>query len=454
MASHDKLFGTDGIRGTANTHPMTAEIALKLGMAAGQYFNRASTLGEAHRHRAVIAKDTRLSGYMIEPAITSGLIASGMDVVLVGPLPTPAVAMLVRSMRADLGVMISASHNPYADNGIKLFGPDGFKLSDEAEAEIERSIAGKTPQALARPDRLGRARRLEGARGRYIEFAKSTFPKQLKLDGLTIVVDCANGAAYQVGPLILSELGARVIPLHVEPNGFNINDRCGSTHPQSMCEAVRAHGADAGIALDGDADRLIICDETGTILDGDQLMAMIAEYWNDKGWLKGGVAATQMSNMGLERLFKSKGIGFTRTKVGDRYVVEAMRERGWNVGGEQSGHMILSDYATTGDGLVAALQVLALLREDGRPLSQCGHRFDPLPQLLKNVRYTGNSPLNHPRVQDAIDRATQSLGESGRVFVRASGTEPLIRVMLEGEDRQEIERLADSICAAMHEAAA
>ncbi len=447
-----KLFGTDGIRGTANQFPMTAEIALHLGMAAGKYF----TQGQ-HRHRVVIAKDTRLSGYMVEPALTAGFIAAGMDVVLVGPLPTPAVAMLVKSMRADLGVMVSASHNPYLDNGIKLFGPDGYKLSDTVEAEIERMIDASSEGkeiSLAAPEALGRARRLDDARGRYIEFAKSTFPKALTLDGLKIALDCAHGAAYQVGPLILSELGAHVIPLGVEPNGYNINEKCGSTYPQLMCEAVREHNAHLGIALDGDADRVIICDEKGEVLDGDQIMAMIGEYWHARGMLKGGgVVATQMSNMGLERFFAGLGLTLARTKVGDRYVVEHMRTNGFNVGGEQSGHMVLSDYATTGDGLMAALQVLAVMIESGKPLSSAGKKFMPLPQLLKNVRYRGENPLNRQPVQEAIAAAEKTLGNSGRVFVRPSGTEKLIRVMAEGEDPAQIMQLVEEICNAVGEVA-
>ncbi len=440
-----KLFGTDGVRGTANEFPMTAEIALKLGMAAGRHFTQG-----AHRHRVVIAKDTRLSGYMIEPALTAGFAASGMDVVLVGPLPTPAVAMLVKSMRADLGVMISASHNPFQDNGIKLFGPDGYKLSDAVETEIEAAIAGSASITLAAPDMLGRVKRLDDAKGRYIEFAKSTFPKTLTLEGLKIVLDCANGAAYQVGPLILSELGANVIPLGIEPNGFSINKDCGSTHPQHMCETVVKTGAHLGIALDGDADRVIICDEAGHVLDGDQLMAMIGEYWHKNGLLKGGgVVATLMSNMGLERFFAARGLTLARTKVGDRHVVEHMRGHGFNVGGEQSGHMILSDYATTGDGLIAALQILAVMLEEGKLLSEAGRKFEPLPQLLKNVRYQGGNPLAQPAVTTAITAAEQTLGASGRVLVRPSGTEKLIRVMLEGEDAAQIAQLAEAICHAI-----
>jgi len=437
-----KLFGTDGIRGTANTHPMTADIALKVGMAAGQQFLRGD-----HQHRVVIAKDTRLSGYMIEPALTAGFIAVGMDVVLVGPMPTPAVAMLVRSMRADLGVMISASHNPYQDNGIKLFGPDGYKLSDEHEKTIETLIAGNHFKGLAKPDKLGRAKRLDDAQGRYIEFAKATFPKSLKLDGLKIVVDCANGAAYQVGPLILRELGAEVVSIGVNPDGFNINKDCGSTAPEMLCKAVIREKAHIGIALDGDADRVIICDEKGQIEDGDQLMAMIATHCHQAGTLHGGgIVTTVMSNIGLERYLNTMKLTMARTRVGDRYVVEHMRAHGYNVGGEQSGHIILSDHTTTGDGIIAALQVLAYMQETQKPLSECGKLFTPLPQILKNVPYKGSSPLTNPTVKKAIESAEKTLGKSGRVLIRESGTEPLIRVMAEGEDNSQITHLVDDIC--------
>lgn len=436
-----KLFGTDGIRGQANSHPMTADIALKVGMAAGKYFTRGD-----HRHRVVIAKDTRLSGYMIEPALTAGFIAAGMDVVLVGPMPTPAVAMLVKSMRADLGVMISASHNAYYDNGIKLFGPDGYKLSDEVEAAIEKLVAKGPDKTLAAPDQLGRARRLDDAQGRYIEFAKSTFPKHLTLEGLKIVVDCANGAAYHVAPLILRELGAEVVAIGIEPNGFNINKDCGSTAPKKLCETVVKEKAHIGIALDGDADRVLICDEKGKIADGDQLMAMIATQCKKAGTIRGGgIVATQMSNIGLEQYLEKIGLTMARTKVGDRYVVEHMREHDFNIGGEQSGHIILSDYTTTGDGIIAALQILAYLQEDGRPLSKCGKLFTPLPQLLKNVPYKGTSPLKHPKVKEKIAQAEKNLGKNGRIFIRESGTEPLIRVMAEGKKRNEIEEIVEEI---------
>lgn len=445
-----KLFGTDGIRGTANTHPMTADVALKVGMAAGAQFTRG-----LHRHRVVIAKDTRLSGYMIEPALVAGFISVGMDVFLVGPMPTPAVAMLVKSLRADLGVMISASHNPYHDNGIKLFGPDGYKLSDEVERAIEQAVKEGNADALAKPDKLGRAKRLDDAPGRYIEFAKSTFPKALTLEGLKIVVDCANGAAYHLAPLIFRELGADVVAIGIEPNGFNINEGCGSTAPKRLCETVVAEKADIGIALDGDADRVLICDENGITLDGDQLMAMIATHCLSAGTLRGkGVVATDMSNIGLERYLNTLGLELVRTKVGDRYVLEHMRQHGYNIGGEQSGHIILSDHTTTGDGIVAALQVLAYMQETSRKLSQCSHLFTPLPQVLRNVRHSGASPLKQPAVEQAISAARKTLGMAGRVFIRESGTEPLIRVMVEGEDKAQIDQLAASICAAIEKAMA
>lgn len=441
-----KLFGTDGIRGTANTHPMTADIALKVGMAAGQQFLR----GE-HRHRVVIAKDTRLSGYLIEPALTAGFIAVGMDVILVGPLPTPAVAMLVKSLRADLGVMISASHNPYYDNGIKLFGPDSYKLSDEVENAIETLIAENRFDARTTPQKLGRAKRLDDAAGRYIEHAKSTFPKHLTLDGLKIALDCANGAAYQVAPMILRELGAEVITVGIEPNGFNINDNCGSTSPQKLCETVVREKADIGIALDGDADRVLICDENGVVADGDQLMAIIATNLHKAGTLNGGgIVATQMSNMGLETYLKKLGLTLARTNVGDRYVVEHMRAHGFNLGGEQSGHIILSDYSTTGDGIIAALQILAHLREisnsGGGKFSEHSTMFTAMPQLLRNVRYSGISPLKNKNVQQEISKANAELGNRGRLFIRESGTEPLIRIMAEGENNTEISNLVDSLC--------
>lgn len=442
-----KFFGTDGIRGRTNAGAMTAEIAMKVGMAAGTYFLRGD-----HRHRVVIGKDTRLSGYMVENALVAGFTSVGMDVVQFGPMPTPAVAMLTQSMRADLGVMISASHNPYQDNGIKLFGPDGYKLSDDAEAEIEALLDREI--ALALPEDIGRARRVEDARGRYIHFVKSTFPEHLRLDGLVVALDCANGAAYQVAPSALWELGARVVSVGVSPNGKNINEKCGSTHPALLQETVVASGADIGIALDGDADRLIIVDEKGRVVDGDQLMALIGGSWARAGKLRGGgVVATVMSNLGLERYLKHEGLTLERTGVGDRYVLERMRSGGFNVGGEQSGHIILSDYATTGDGLVAALQVLAELVATGRRASELLHLFDPVPQLLKNVRFSGGKPLDAPKVQAAIAAAEAELNGSGRLVIRPSGTEPLIRVMAEGDDAGTVNRLVDMICDAVKEAA-
>ena len=443
-----KYFGTDGIRGATNLSPMTAAMAMKVGMAAGAHFRRGD-----HRHRVVIGKDTRLSGYMLENALVAGFTSVGMDVVLVGPMPTPAVAMLTHSMRADMGVMISASHNPYADNGIKLFGPDGYKLSDADELAIEALIDGEVP--LAASADIGRARRVEDARGRYIHFAKSTFPSELTLDGLRIVVDCANGAAYQVAPSALWELGADVIAIGVTPNGKNINDGVGSTAPDTLCETVVGSGAHIGIALDGDADRLIVVDEHGKVVDGDQLMATIAGGWARQGRLAGGgLVATVMSNLGLERHLAAQGLGLIRTKVGDRYVLEKMRGSGYNVGGAQSGHIILSDYATTGDGLVASLQVLAELVRAGAPASEVLHRFDPLPQLLKNVRFKGGKPLEDPRVRDAIAAAETELDGKGRLVIRASGTEPVIRVMAEGDDKAQVEAVVDRICDVVRAAAA
>ncbi|EME69646.1 phosphoglucosamine mutase [Paramagnetospirillum caucaseum] len=439
-----KLFGTDGIRGTANTDPMTAETAMKLGMAAGRHFTRGD-----HRHVVVIGKDTRLSGYLIEPALTAGFISVGMDVVLLGPLPTPAVAMLTRSMRADLGVMISASHNPYQDNGIKLFGPDGFKLSDEDELTIEASMFNGLDSYRVGSDHLGRAKRLDDAVGRYIEYAKYTFPRGLRLDGLKIVVDCANGAAYKVAPTVLWELGAEVIPVAVTPDGFNINKACGSLHTETMREQVVAHGAHLGIALDGDADRVVLCDEQGHMIDGDQLMALIGDLWHRSGQLRGGgIVATVMSNLGLERFLDQRGLKTIRTAVGDRYVLEHMRREGFNVGGEQSGHIILSDHSTTGDGLVAGLQVLAALVQSGRPASEMLRLFTPLPQVLKNVRVAKGSVaevLAAPAVETAIRDAEARLAGQGRLLIRKSGTEPLIRVMAEGEDETLVEATVDGI---------
>lgn len=443
-----KLFGTDGIRGTANTEPVTAETALRLALAAGAHFTR----GE-HRHRVLIGKDTRLSGYMLEPALTAGFIAMGMDVTLVGPLPTPAIALLTRSMRADLGVIISASHNPFEDNGIKLFGPDGYKLSDAAEAEIERRMT--QPANLAKPGELGRARRLDDAQGRYIEVVKRTFPKGMRLDGLKVVVDCAHGAAYKVAPIVLWELGAEVVPIGVRPDGVNINRGCGAVSPGAMQQAVREAGADFGIALDGDADRVIAADERGELLDGDQLMALVARSWRDADRLRGrAVVATVMSNLGLERYLDSLSIGLIRTQVGDRYVVERMRQSECNVGGEQSGHIILSDYTTTGDGLIAALQALAVIVQSGRPASEAARPFRPLPQLLKNVRTApGSAALDAPAVKSAIRDCEAKLGPSGRLLIRRSGTEPVIRIMAEGEDAALIGRVVEEIAEALGEAA-
>ncbi|WP_156679023.1 phosphoglucosamine mutase [Sphingomonas profundi] len=442
-----KYFGTDGIRGRTNENPMTAGMAMRVGQAAGAHFARGQ-----HRHRVVIGKDTRLSGYMMESALVAGFTSVGMDVVMVGPMPTPAVAMLARSMRADLGVMISASHNPFADNGIKLFGPDGYKLSDADESAIE-ALIDTGPKAVAAED-IGRARRVEDARGRYIHAVKSSFPEHLKLDGLRIVIDCANGAAYQVAPAALWELGGEVISLGVSPNGTNINDHCGSTDPTALQAKVIEVRADIGIALDGDADRLIVVDEKGRIVDGDQLMALIGASWAKRGLLRGdGIVATVMSNLGLERFLQGEGLKLHRTAVGDRYVVEAMRQGDYNVGGEQSGHIILSDYATTGDGLVAALQVLAALVESGRRASELLHMFDPLPQILKNVRFAGGAPLEQDKVKAVIAAAEAQLVSTGRLVIRKSGTEPLIRVMAEGEDRRLVEQVVDEICAAVKAAA-
>jgi len=444
------LFGTDGIRGLANVEPMTAQTALRVGMAAGKIFTRGN-----HRHRVVIGKDTRLSGYMLEPAMAAGFLGMGMDVVMVGPLPTPAVAMLTRSLRADIGVMISASHNLFQDNGIKLFGPDGYKLSDETEAEIERLMDADLSGALAGSPDLGRAKRLDDAEGRYIEFVKNTFPKGLRLDGLKVVIDCAHGAAYKVAPTALWELGAEVVTIGVEPNGFNINDGFGSTHTRNMQDAVLEHGADLGIALDGDADRVLVADEHGELLDGDQLMAMVARSWMRAGRLKGGgIVATVMSNMGLELYVREIGLRLVRTQVGDRYVVEAMRRDGFNVGGEQSGHIILNDYNTTGDGLIAALEVLSVLVQSGKPASEVGRLFTPLPQLLKNVRFAGSPPLDDNDVQSAVRDAEARLGDNGRLLIRESGTEPLIRVMAEGRDEALIEDVVNSIVDAIERVAA
>jgi phosphoglucosamine mutase len=443
-----KLFGTDGVRGRANTHPMTAEMALRLGAAAGRYFRRDA----GHEHRVVIGKDTRLSGYMLENALTAGLTSTGMNVLLLGPVPTPAVGFLTRSMRADLGVMISASHNPHYDNGIKFFGPDGFKLSDEAEAEIEAILEGEiTP---AKPENIGRARRIDDGRGRYQEFAKTTFPAGLRLDGLKVVIDCANGAAYKAAPEVLWELGADVIRVGVTPNGKNINDHCGSTHTQTAAEAVVAHGADVGICLDGDADRVMILDQHGTVADGDQIMALLATRWAAEGRLRGGaLVATVMSNLGLERHLERQGLRLERTAVGDRYVVEAMRRGGWNLGGEQSGHIVMTDYATTGDGLIAGLQFLAEMARTGQGASGLIRQFETVPQMLKNVRYgAGQEPLAAAAVQAVIADAEARLKGRGRLLIRKSGTEPLVRVMAEAEDADLLRDVVDDIVAAVQAA--
>jgi phosphoglucosamine mutase len=444
-----RYFGTDGIRGRANG-VITPELALRVGQAAGLVFRRGD-----HRHRVVIGKDTRLSGYMIETALVAGFTSVGMDVLLLGPMPTPAVAMLTRSMRADIGVMISASHNPYDDNGIKLFGPDGYKLSDEVEHRIETLIDSDLTKKLAKSPDLGRAKRIDGVHDRYIEFAKRTLPRALSLDGLRVVVDCANGAAYRVVPEALWELGAEVISIGVEPNGLNINQDCGSTAPEELTRKVREMRADIGIALDGDADRVMIADERGRIVDGDQLLAVIAKSWQEDDRLaKPGIVATVMSNLGLERYLQGLGLSFARTPVGDRYVLEYMREHGFNVGGEPSGHIILSDYATTGDGFVAALQVLAVVKKHDKPVSQVCHRFDPLPQILKNVRYKSGKPLENAKVRSAIKDAEHRLNGHGRLIIRPSGTEPVIRVMAEGDDEGMVEEVVDGIVDALTQAAA
>jgi phosphoglucosamine mutase len=439
-------FGTDGIRGQANKHPMTAEVALRVGLAAGKLFRSQ----DDRRHLVVIGKDTRLSGYMIEPALVAGLTSVGMDVRLFGPLPTPAVAMMTRSMRADLGVMISASHNNFADNGIKLFGPDGYKLSDEQELKIEALMDEGLQEGLAAPRDLGRVKRIDDAQARYVEIVKATFPRHLSLSGLRIVIDCANGAAYKVAPTALYELGAEVISLGVSPDGTNINEECGSTHPDAMAKLVREYRADIGIALDGDADRLVICDEKGLVVDGDQIMAIIAAAFAKAGALKGGgVVATVMSNLGLERQLGGLGLTLERTAVGDRYVMQRMREGGFNVGGEQSGHLILSDFSTTGDGLIAALQVLAVMVESGRPMSTLARQFEPVPQLLENVRFAGGKPLEAKAVKEAIADGEAQLNGAGRIVVRASGTEPLIRIMAEGDDPALVRKVVGDIAAAV-----
>ena len=441
-----KFFGTDGVRGTANTWPMTPEIAMRLGMAAATYFRKS----DPRRHLVVIGKDTRLSGYILEPALTAGFTAKGMDVVLFGPLPTPGVAMLTRSLRADLGVMISASHNSYQDNGMKLFGPDGYKLSDEAELAIEALMARPLDEDLASPPDLGRAQRVDDAQSRYVEIVKSTFPRKLRLSGLRVVIDCANGAAYKVAPKALYELGAEVFAIGDDPNGFNINREIGSTDTRAMVDAVHRYRADIGIALDGDADRVVMCDEHGKIIDGDQLLGLIASSWKSQGRLaKNTVVATVMSNLGLENHLKGIGVKMERTQVGDRYVVARMLEKGFNVGGEQSGHVVLSDFSTTGDGLLAALQVLAVMQETGKKLSEVAHVFDPAPQKLVNRKFTGADPLSRKAVQDAIAAAEKALGARGRLLVRKSGTEPLIRVMAQAENEDLVKEAVDGVLAAL-----
>jgi phosphoglucosamine mutase len=442
-------FGTDGIRGRANK-VITPELALKVGQAAGLIFRNGD-----HRHRVLIGKDTRLSGYMIENALVAGFTSVGMDVLLTGPIPTPAVGMLARSMRADLGVMISASHNPFDDNGIKLFGPDGYKLSDEVELKIEALLDADLGKRLAKSADLGRAKRIDGVQDRYIEFAKLTLPRAMNFEGMRVVIDCANGAAYRVAPGALWEMGADVIPIGVEPDGFNINKDCGSTDLAAICAKVREMRADIGIALDGDADRVMIVDERGHVVDGDQLLAVIAESWKDDGRLqRPGVVATVMSNLGLERHLQSLGIELLRTPVGDRYVLERMRSDGYNVGGEPSGHIILTDYTTTGDGFIAALQVLAVVKRGGKPVSEICHRFEPLPQVLKNVRYKNGAPLENAAVRSAIASAERKLGRGGRLIVRPSGTEPVIRVMGEGDDKALVETVVDDVIEALSAVAA
>lgn len=440
-----KYFGTDGIRGLANGSKLTPELALKVGMATGLAFKRGD-----YAHRVVIGKDTRRSGYMIENALTAGFTAVGMDVLLLGPMPTPAVAMLTRSLRADVGVMISASHNPFDDNGIKLFRPDGYKLSDSFEAEIETLIDSDLTPRLARGTRIGRARRVEEARTRYVEYAKRTLPRDMDFTGLRVVVDCANGAAYKTAPEVLWELGAEVISIGISPDGYNINDGCGSTAPGALIEKVRELRADIGIALDGDADRVLIVDEKGDMVDGDQVMAVIGTSWHERGQLAGGgIVATVMSNLGLQRYLEAQGLLLERTKVGDRYVLEAMRGKGFNVGGEQSGHIILSDFTTTGDGLVAALQLLSVVKQEGKPVSEVCHRFDPVPQLLQNVRYKRGKPLDDKSVRALIADAEIRLGETGRLLIRESGTEPVIRVMGEGDDAALVSQVVNEIVAAI-----
>ncbi|MFK5977712.1 MAG: phosphoglucosamine mutase [Rhizobiaceae bacterium] len=443
-------FGTDGIRGLANSFPMTADIAMRVGMAAGIVFRRGT-----HRHRVVIGKDTRLSGYMIENALVAGFTAAGMDVFLLGPVPTPGVAMLTRSLRADIGVMISASHNSFEDNGIKLFGPDGYKLSDKIESAIENLLETDVSAQLAAATDIGRATRVEGVDARYVEFVKRTLPRRQSLEGIRVVVDCANGAAYKVAPEALWELGADVVTIGNEPNGLNINLECGSTDTRALCNKVRETRADVGIALDGDADRVIIVDENAKVIDGDQMMAAISSHWHSQSKLTGGgVVATVMSNLGLERFLESEGLNLARTKVGDRYVVEHMRANGFNLGGEQSGHMVMSDFTTTGDGLLAALQILSVVQSSGKPVSDVCNKFEPVPQILKNVRYTSGNPLKDKTVVEAISDGESQLGKSGRLVIRASGTEPLIRVMAEGDDAALVATVVNDIASAVSKIAA
>ena len=445
------FFGTDGIRGEANRHPMTAEVALRVGLAAGKLFMSK----DDRRHLVVIGKDTRLSGYMIEPALVAGFTSVGMDVRLFGPLPTPGVAMMTRSLRADLGVMISASHNAFSDNGIKLFGPDGYKLSDERELEIEALMGQGLQEGLASPTELGRVQRIDDCQARYVEIAKATFPRRLSLSGMRVVIDCANGAAYKVAPEALYELGAEVIRVGVAPDGFNINEECGSTHPSAMQRLVKEYRADIGIALDGDADRVVICDEKGQVVDGDQIMALIASHWAAHDRLTGGgVVATVMSNLGLERFLAARGLKLERTQVGDRYVMERMRNGEFNLGGEQSGHIILRDYATTGDGLLAALQVLAVLKEADKPMSALARQFEPAPQILENVRFGSGKPLESDKVKKVIADAEQRLNGTGRIVVRASGTEPLIRIMAEGDDEKLVNQVVKEIAGVVKQVAA
>ncbi|WP_088345890.1 MULTISPECIES: phosphoglucosamine mutase [Rhodomicrobium] len=445
-----RLFGTDGIRGQANSSPMTAEIAMKVGMAAAHLF----TNGD-HRHRVVIGKDTRLSGYVIESALVSGFTSAGMDVFQLGPMPTPAVAMLTRSLRADLGVMISASHNPYQDNGIKIFDREGFKLSDDFEARIEELVGGDVSGLLAEPDKMGRAKRIDGVFDRYIEYAKRTLDRSIRLDGLKVVIDCAHGAAYRVAPQSLWELGADVVAMGVTPDGFNINRDCGSTSPDALCRKVRQVGAHIGVALDGDADRVIIVDETGAIVDGDQLLAVIAQSWlADKRLVGNGVVATVMSNLGLERFLNGMNLDLLRTPVGDRAVVERMRAGGYNLGGEQSGHIVMTDYTTTGDGLVTALQILGVVITSGKPVSEVCKRFEPVPQVLKSVRTNGSRPLENPSVSAIIEKNRLRLGNNGRLLIRPSGTEPVVRVMAEGDDEALVASVVGDIVTALETASA